>query len=443
MKKRIARLLKWLGLALLTVLIGLIGWRLLYGRGYFTSRQLPERVELTYAEAMADGVITHEELAVHYAPEINAAVNVLLSGAGRGDFLAAVDYDGDWITLNNWENLNHHPLEAVVYYSVQETESHWFVGYYFYHPRDDAEIWLDRHENDMEGVMLAIPRDAAAFLPPQVMYTQAHGLVPFCLNEQAANLSVMAGNRDGGVILLDGDRPVVYITPNGTLDSAGHSVESAAGHTIYWSVGNSGVRYYHGGTAMEPASFNGAYEKNRCSYALRPLKELWARRGGPFGDESIFGQFGAFRGDNWGADKANPPWGWRNKTAYGFGGAFLSDPAWTITHAVAGTAFDAAYTDNAFGPWRITVKQAVIPGAEEADGYTLHLFRDGWEFSDPAWFTLTKGAGSTFDVTLAGGRQTLYAALPAGGAWRMEVRNAQGAVVPGASVAFTAEYATE
>lgn len=443
MKKRILRILKGIGWAVLALVIGLLGWRLLHGRGFFVSRDLPSRVQMTWEAAMADGVVSPEEIAVHYAPEIDAAVNVLLSGGGRGDFLAAVDYDGDDAALNNWENLNRFPLEAVVYYSVQATETYWFAGYYFYHPRDDAEIWLDRHENDMEGVMLAIPRDDTGFLPPEVMYTQAHGLVPFCLNERAAHLSVKAGNRDGGAMLLDGDRPVVYITPNGTLSSAGHSVESAADHSVYWSVGNSGVHYYHGGTAMEPVSFNGAYEKNSCSYALRPLTDLWAKRSGPYGDGSIFGQFGAFRGDNWGTDKANPPWGWRNKTAYGFGGAFLSDPAWTITHAVAGVEFPAAYEENGFAPWQICVRQAVIPGAQDAAGYTLHLYRDGWEFSNPVWFTLTHREGIVYDVKLAGGRDTLYAALPAGGTWRMEVRDARGYVVPGASVAFTAEYAAE
>jgi hypothetical protein len=171
-------------------------------------------VELTYADAAADGLITPEEIAVHYAPEINAAVNVLISGAGKGDFITAVDFDGDFSALNNWENMASHPLNAVVYWSVQETDTHWFAGYYLYHPRDDAEIWLDRHENDMEGVMLAIPKGVDAFLPPQIMYTQGHGNVFFYTDGTPVMLE---GSRHEGGIALDGDRPVIYVAPNGTV----------------------------------------------------------------------------------------------------------------------------------------------------------------------------------------------------------------------------------
>lgn len=443
MKKLLRRILKWTGRILLAALIGLLLWRLLYGRNLICiphDTAYQPRVELSYAEAAADGTITPEEVAVHYAPEIDAAVNVLLSGAGRGDFLAAVDYDGDWSARNNWENLHTHPLNAVVYYSVQETDTHWYAGYYFYHPRDDAEIWLDRHENDMEGIMLAIPKDSGSFLPPVCMYTQGHGLVPFYLNRDAVSWQVADGNRDGGGMLLDGDHPIVYITPNGTLDHAGHSVESALGHSTYWAAGNSGVRYFHGGTAEEPAFFNGAYEQNRCSYALRPLEELWSFRSGPYNGSSPFGSYGALDGNNWGEDRANPPWAWRNKTIHGFGGAFLSDPVWTLNNAIDGAALSAEYLRNDFADWKLTLTQAVLPRTADPASCTLHLFRDGWEFSNPAWFTLTDAGNGRYNVTFCGGRSTLYVASPAGGSWRMEVRDASGKMIIGAAAAVKAEY---
>ncbi len=436
MKKIIGKIFKGLGILLLTAIVFALLWRLLYGRGLFVSSTAPARIDMTWENAMADGLITPEEVAAHYAPQIDQAVNVLLSRGGRGDFITAVNYDGDWDCRNNWEHLGDHPLTAVVYYSVQETDTHYFAGYYFYHPRDDAEIWLDRHENDLEGIMLAIPRSAEGFLPPEYMYTQGHGLLPFYYNGEEP---IAEGSRKAGGLMLNGDAPCIYITPNGTLDYAGHSVESALDHSTYWSVGSSGVRYIHTGKAQEPRYWNGSFDSaaNLCGYELRSLDELWSRRG----DGVTFGEYAAFAGDNWGVNKANPPWGWRNKTVYGFGGSFLSDPAWTFNRAITGANLSADYTRNPYAEWRITFTLAQIPQSVDATQCTLHLYRDGWEFSNPAWFTLIETKPGFYAVTLADeGRTALWVASPAGGSWRMEVHDASGKTVLGSAVAFKAEY---
>lgn len=442
MKKILKGILKWTGIALLTAAVSTFAWAKLWGRWTLSPLTLPQRVEVTWAEARADGAVSPEEIAAHYAPEINAAVNVLLSDAGRGDFIAAVDFDGDARALNNWENMTEHPLQAVVYYSVQETDTHYFVGYYFYHPRDDAEIWLDRHENDFEGIMLAVPRSSDGFLPPEFMYTQGHGNVFFYLyTHDMASVKMLENSIHAGHLLLEGDRAVVYIAPNGTLFNAGHSVESAAGNSTYWAVGNSGVRYYHGGEAQEPATFNGAYEKNRCSYALRPLTELWDMRSGPYGDDAVFGDFGAFRGENFGTNRANPPWGWRNKTIYGFGGSFLSDPVWTFNQAVSGLELSAEYVSNPFADWRIGNMHAAIPAHIDASKCTLHLIRDGWELSNPAWFTLEKEKEGFYRVRMGHDRRdAIWLAAPASATWRMEVRGASGELLTTCAVGFDAEY---
>ncbi len=446
MKGIIKGIFKTVGLLLLIHIVGIVGWRLLYGRHLFGAPYKAMSIDLPYESAMQDGVLTHEEIAIHYAPQIDQAVNVLLSAGGRGDFITAVNYDGDWSCLNNWENLTEGDLGAVVYYSVQETDTHYFVGYYFYHPRDDAEIWLDMHENDLEGIMLAVPKSADGYLPPEHMYTQGHGNVFFYLYTSPAPSVMMKENSIyGGWMQLDGDRPHIYICPNGTLYNQGHSVESAANHSAYWSVGESGVRYVYGGRADTPASWNGAFEDNTCSYDLRPLEELWAFRNGPYdagspGGGSVFGAYNAFNGDNWGEDKANPPWAWRNKTIYGFGGSFLSDPAWTFNRAVSGMNLSADYVDNRWADWKLTFGAASIPATVDASAVTLHLIRDGWEFGGPAWFTLTKNDSGFYDISLCGERNVLWVAAPAGGTWHMEVRDAGGKVVTGAAAAVTAEY---
>ena len=439
MKKLLKRLLCILGAVIVLLAVLALAKAKLWGRPTGERPAQPARVELSYDEAISDGQVTDGEIAAHYAPDILAAVNVLLSGSGRGDFLAAADYDGDWLGLNNWEHMNDHPLLATVYYSVQETDTHWFVGYYFYHPRDDAEIWLDRHENDLEGIMLAVPRNEDGFAQPTAMYTQGHGYVPFYFN---GNLRMTEGSRQGGGLMLDGDRPVIYITPNGTLDNAGHSVESALNHSTYWAVGNSGVRYYHGGVAQEPASFNGPFEDNPCSYALRSLDELWQRRNGPYGDEGLFGEYGAFRGDNYETNAANPPWGWRNKTQFGFGGSFLSDPAWTFNRAMEGLTLSCSYTRNPYADWLITVERVTLP--EGVTDAALQLSRDGWALSTSAWWQLSSMEDGALAVSIAEpGRQRLWAAAPADAQWTLDILHADGTPVEGAQAIWSAEYLPE
>lgn len=444
MKKLIRCILKWIGFVLLAALVCTLAFRFLYARNWRGTQEFPASglPDFTYESAIADGTITPEEVAVHYAPVIDQAVNLLLSAGGRGDFITAVDYDGDWAASNNWEHLLSGNLGAVVYYSVQETDTHWFVGYCFYHPRDDAEIWLDRHENDLEGVMLAVPKSGEGWQQPEYLYMQGHGNVYFCFGDgETGGERMLHGSRYGGAIASLNGRPHLYITPNGTLKSCGHSVESAAGHSAYWSVGDSGVRYYHGGEAQTPCTWNGAFARNLCAYELRPLEELWSRRTGPYDGTDVFGSYGAFDGDNWGEDKANPPWAWRNKTLYGFGGSFLTDPVWTLNQAISGAALSAEYVSNPFADWKLTVTNAILPRTVSAEACTLHLMRDGWEFSNPAWFTLTEKSPGVYGVTMGSDARTvLYAASPAGGTWRMEVRDAQGRVVPGAAVSLIAEY---
>ena len=449
MRKIIGKVCKWLGILLLIHLVGILAWRWLYARDIVDSpHDLDKLSEITttWADDLSDGALTHEEIAIHYAPRIDQAVNVLLSAGGRGDFITAVNYDGDWSCLNNWENLRKGDLGAVVYYSVQETDTHYYVGYYFYHPRDDAEIWLDRHENDLEGIMLCVPKRADGYDFPTMMYTQGHGNLFFYLMGSDRADDMLAGSHYGGSLTYAemGDnchRPAIYICPNGTLVNQGHSVEANWNHSTYWSVGNSGVRYVYGGKAETPRFWNGPFENNVCAYDLRPLDELWAFRSGPYDGTGVFGSYGAFDGDNFGEDRANPPWAWRNKTVYGFGGSFLSDPVWTFNRAVGGMNLSANYVDNAYADWKLTFGAATLPATVSPEDVTLHLIRDGWEFSDPAWFTLTAGDNGFYRITLCGTDLTaLYAASPAGGAWRMEVRDADGNMVTGAAAAVTAEY---
>lgn len=93
---------------------------------------------------------------------------------GRQDLPTRVDFDGDAVARDNWEELPRWELPPVVYYAVLETESHWFLTFHVYHPRDWAtlRVGLHRtHENDGENVHVVVRKSTGR---PEVVLTQAH-----------------------------------------------------------------------------------------------------------------------------------------------------------------------------------------------------------------------------------------------------------------------------
>ena len=74
MKKWLRRILKWIGILLLAAIAGVIAFRFLYARDYLDSPNDMDKfdqVHLSWEDAMADGVLPHEEIAIHYAPVID------------------------------------------------------------------------------------------------------------------------------------------------------------------------------------------------------------------------------------------------------------------------------------------------------------------------------------------------------------------------------------
>src|SRR4051812_10367939 len=96
------------------------------------------------------------EIAARYAP-------VLYQETGsnpKADQITSIDFDGNWASNDNWENLPRFPTPGQVYYSVIESETHWFITYAFFHPRDYTRVcfvWFC-HENDMEGAGGAVDK---------------------------------------------------------------------------------------------------------------------------------------------------------------------------------------------------------------------------------------------------------------------------------------------
>lgn len=85
--------------------------------------------------------------------------------SGRADFVVALDYDHDENSRNNWDNLGAGwPLFGAAYAAVNESSSHYFIFYTFYHPRDwSNNSFRQEHENDMEGLILLVRKDGSQF----------------------------------------------------------------------------------------------------------------------------------------------------------------------------------------------------------------------------------------------------------------------------------------
>ena len=293
---------------------------------------------------------SHEELARHYAPVIHQGV------ASNQDFITAADFDGDWIGNNNWENQSTGDLSAHVYYSVAETETHWFLFYSLFHPRDytrdPCESSDGCHENDMESLQVVVAKDGTSFGRLLVVETLAHSHIYLYVADQSVKgnaLPVKASAR------IEGDRPVVYV------ETYGHGIygqrKILVPHAVIYRVG-------------EQAETPEGLQDSDVSYQLVPIYEtLWAHRD-EIGPGQAFDQPfnyrghilpATFDGQNYGEDKANTPWGYNQETGDALSrGDFFLDPAKALAYHVSfGADFSLEYVYN---PYLADLELGSVPG---------------------------------------------------------------------------------
>ena len=270
--------------------------------------------------------VTAFELAEHWAPVFYHDTD---DKDYKADYITAFDFDGDFISDNNWENL-HEPganLGAVIYYSVISTSTHHFILYADFHPRDwskncNVPFIGGCHENDMEGAMVVVRRsDDAPMGTFELLYTEAHNTLHIFRNDKNITKKWSLSVESTKVTFEDGSHPELYV------ESKGHGVcalyyngPSHCQHSVDETPpefgGGDGVVYRYGATAGIPESGNDQH----VPYKLIPIKDtLWERRydicdsGCTF--DKTFEYDGvtlpkAFDGDDYGNDAANPPWAW-------------------------------------------------------------------------------------------------------------------------------------
>jgi hypothetical protein len=214
---------------------------------------------------------------------------------GRSDYLAAYDFDGDLDARNNWDNTGRHPLAATVYYSVQETGSHWFVTYMFFHPRDWAVT---------------------------VAHTDFFSYTP-----SGSTWGAGAENIDGTLQLATSPHDGLA-HPVTAQEAKGHGLKARPGYDIR----GDGVIYYPAGRAEVPEH----PDDRDVSYRLVDVHApggLWAQRA----NGQLFASHGTFAGDGSGGcgdggiscsqNSANAPWGWDDGNDGPGRGALATDPA--------------------------------------------------------------------------------------------------------------------
>jgi hypothetical protein len=297
------------------------------------------QTEPTAAPASTEVPFSYEELARRYAPIIYQGT------ATDQDYITAVDFDGDWLSNNNWENQPSGDLSAHVYYSVIETETHWFVFYSLFHPRDYTDDPCEKsegcHENDMESIQMIVRKDGSSFGRLQAMQTLAHGYIYLYPADDSVSKGFLEPVAN---VRMEEGPPVVFV------ETYGHGIYGKkiilVPHTTIYRVGNE---------AQTPEELG---DKD-VSYRLVPIYDtLWQRRG-EIGPGKTFDQpfdyrgqtLGySFDGEDWGQDKANSPWGYNQATGNTLArGDWFLDPAKALLfHATFEGDFSTQYLYNPY-----------------------------------------------------------------------------------------------
>jgi hypothetical protein len=261
--------------------------------------------------------VSYHALTEWYSPVIYQDVGCTV----YGDYITRIDYDGDYVGNNNWNNLGYpnkaRPLPAYVYTAVMETSTHYFIWYALFHPADDFHCHTYRHENDFEGLVLCVHKDGSPYGDLRMVQMQAH--THFYQYTPPGESGIYEGEDSiDGTIQLDttypGVHPVVYV------EGGGHGLRNE--DTGDWPS----VVYYYTGHAEDPDDVGHAH----CGYDLLSIySEVWARRDNCCGDGHLFdnmehySRWGfsvswvptTFDGDDFSIapqepDMGWPPWNW-------------------------------------------------------------------------------------------------------------------------------------
>lgn len=304
--------------------------------------------------SFSQSVARERELAATFAPIFYQA----LGDKPRSDYITNFDFDGDWRGDNNWEHIDdrNFPLLAYIYYSVSETQTHFFIHYAVFHPRDYkggekkgvflSDIiregtrhgkghdptggWIKEagvaHENDMEGALVVVAKNGKDLNRARVVFLQT-----FHHNDFSPFVPAEATENGPGIFRTDEQRVLLYVQPKG------HGIEAYSGDEKQ-TAKKEFVVYKFAGKAEDPDK----QKEGPVGYELLPMQTLWQKarvnkkdKDVTYGDFHDYGQISLslvqtngsvveqkiklgelgsdFFGDTGGLNMARPPWAWFDK----------------------------------------------------------------------------------------------------------------------------------
>ncbi|MDY7077431.1 MAG: kelch repeat-containing protein [Chloroflexota bacterium] len=339
---------------------------------YDTVGTLVNVMDDTVYNPLMHPALSREDLAGHYAPAWYQDVD---SEDIDADYITNFNFDGNWDGDDNWQNQNDDidRLKAHIYYSIVETESHWFILYADFHPRDWGGIhWAESwhkcteediewfacddicHENDMEGVLVAVKKDGSDYGDFHLMETVSHLGFEQYSNDENITPGWNLSGIDGGVQFYEDSHPMVYVEP------LGHGVTAS---TTDFTDGNGVIYVNEVGYVEIPPTTLGVSETITVTYALTSTKgTLWERRHDYMIDmdgERTYKSWGKFAEDEVCPPLvgARPPWGWTAAfnplIRYG---DFFWDPAYTVDVQLNGLGvFSHTYVYNPYCSTEVVV----------------------------------------------------------------------------------------
>lgn len=203
------------------------------------------------------------DIAAQWAPVIICQANPADGLSMPQNTFTLVNYDQDWRLNNNWYNLLFYLPDWAMYYSLVESDTHYFIGYYQYYPRHTGGAG---REHDLTGVLAAVGKtpDGAGRLDLLVTYS----------NQRWQKWG-------GSQVRLEGTHPVL------NLRAASHEL-AAAGRS----------------SRALPAT---ALHAAASGYRLVPLTQLWEHRQ-DIGPGRVFARWGYF--DSFNTVRVSAPWMW-------------------------------------------------------------------------------------------------------------------------------------
>lgn len=307
----------------------------------------------------------------------------------NADFMGRIDFDGDWRSNNNWNNLPSAGIAPYVYYDVLETATHWFIQYHTFHPRDWNNAFFgtcgpdpDCHENDTENMLVMVQKDGSTYGRFRMLQTRAHNdFYQYALANDGVGNGVgpdaddLDNDAERGFTLftdtsvgLTDPRPAVYV------ESKGHGIcdwwdnnGPFCTHSDDTVPGGDGVMYYPNATAtpsVPPNPEGGLWSNFKSPYNLLSLwDDVWVLRscignGNTFDGAFTYGGVSgngsasiglAMDGDDHADDAATAWWAQSDDSNNLAPGDWTFDPAVTVTRQLTfAEGVDATYSYNPF-----------------------------------------------------------------------------------------------